>query len=292
MADKDIQERRLFEIDYYFMNIFNYYFYKGRKVITSVKEIDTKNVVNIPENKTRERDVFKEAIIKTSDKNTLVLLGIENQTKVDPKMLIRNMLYDAFSYQNQTINIERSKNNGKIKLKPVITLVIYYSDKEWTGPRDLYSMFDSFDESLKEYVPNYKLNIIEPYKMTEEDFKKLDYNLAGMFELIKNSNDKKAFSDLVYNKYNDLKPEIGELLNVVINAGLVINEREGKISMCKAIDDIRKDGEVIGEARGAANTLKENIKTMYKNGMSSEDIAKYLSLDLSFVKEVLGTKTN
>lgn len=292
MADKDIQERRLFEIDYYFINIFNYYFYKGRKVITSVKEIDTKNVVNIPENKTRERDVFKEAIIKTSDKNTLVLLGIENQTKVDPKMLIRNMLYDAFSYQNQTINIERSKNNGKIKLKPVITLVIYYSDKEWTGPRDLYSMFDSFDESLKEYVPNYKLNIIEPYKMTEEDFKKLDYNLAGMFELIKNSNDKKAFSDLVYNKYNDLEPEIGELLNVVINAGLVINEREGKISMCKAIDDIRKDGEVIGEARGAANTLKENIKTMYKNGMSSEDIAKYLSLDLSFVKEVLGTKTN
>ena len=161
MADKDIQERRLFEIDYYFINIFNYYFYKGRKVITLVKEIDTKNVVNIPENKTRERDVFKEAIIKTSDKNTLVLLGIENQTKVDPKMLIRNMLYDAFSYQNQTINIERSKNNGKIKLKPVITLVIYYSDKEWTGPRDLYSMFDSFDESLKEYVPNYKLNIIK-----------------------------------------------------------------------------------------------------------------------------------
>ena len=149
MADKDIQERRLFEIDYYFINIFNYFFYKGRKVITSVKEIDTKNVVNIPENKTRERDVFKEAIIKTSDKNTLVLLGIENQTKVDPKMLIRNMLYDAFSYQNQTINIERSKNNGKIKLKPVITLIIYYSDKEWTGPRDLYSMFDSFDESLK-----------------------------------------------------------------------------------------------------------------------------------------------
>ena len=280
MADKDIQERRLFEIDYYFINIFNYYFYKGRKVITSVKEIDTKNVVNIPENKTRERDVFKEAIIKTSDKNTLVLLGIENQTKVDPKMLIRNMLYDAFSYQNQTINIERSKNNGKIKLKPVITLVIYYSDKEWTGPRDLYSMFDSFDESLKEYVPNYKLNIIEPCKMTEEDFEKLDYNLAGMFELIKNSNDKKAFSDLVYNKYNDLEPEIGELLNVVINAGLVINEREGKISMCKAIDDIRKDG----IAEGAANTLKENIKTMHKNGMSSEDIAKYLSLDLALVK--------
>ena len=44
MADKDIQERRLFEIDYYFINIFNDYFYKGRKVITLVKEIDTKTL--------------------------------------------------------------------------------------------------------------------------------------------------------------------------------------------------------------------------------------------------------
>jgi len=97
---------------------------------------------------------------------------------------------------------------------------------------------------------------------------------------------------LVYNKYNDLEPEIGELLNVVINAGLEINEREGKISMCKAIDDIRKDGIAEGEARGAANTLKENIKTMYKNGADEETIAKLLSLDLSFVKEVLSTKIN
>ena len=62
--------------------------------------------------------------------------------------------------------------------------------------------------------------------------------------------------------------------------------------MCKAIDDIRKDGIDIGRAEGAANNLKENIKTMYKNGADEETIAKLLSLDLAFVKEVLSTKIN
>ncbi len=73
--------------------------------------------------------------------------------------------------------------------------------------------------------------------------------------------------------------------------------------MCKAIDDMRKEskaegiaegeargkaeGIAEGEAIGKANTIKENIKTMYKNGADEMTIAKLLSLDLCFVKEVL-----
>ncbi|MBQ7641423.1 MAG: Rpn family recombination-promoting nuclease/putative transposase, partial [Acholeplasmatales bacterium] len=272
-----------------------YYLYGGEEVIVNVKELDTKNVVNIPKTTARERDIFKEAIVKTSDENTYVLLGIENQTKVDYDMVIRNMIYDSFSYKNQRSLIEKKENNVKIRLKPVITLVIFYSDKEWTGPRDLYSMFEPFDEKLKEFVPNYKLNIIEPFKMAEEDLNKLDHNLAGLFELIKKSNNKDEFSESLFNKYQDLNPEIYELLNVVLNAGLEINESDGKINMCKAIDDMRKEskaegiaeGKARGIAEGKANTIKENIKTMYKNGADEMTIAKLLSLDLCFVKEVL-----
>ena len=303
MAEKAMKERLLFSNIFYFKNIFNYYLYGGEEVIVNVKELDTKNVVNIPKTTARERDIFKEAIVKTSDENTYVLLGIENQTKVDYDMVIRNMIYDSFSYKNQRSLIEKKENNVKIRLKPVITLVIFYSDKEWTGPRDLYSMFEPFDEKLKEFVPNYKLNIIEPFKMAEEDLSKLDHNLAGLFELIKKSNNKDEFSESLFNKYQDLNPEIYELLNVVLNAGLEINESDGKINMCKAIDDMRKEskaegkaegiaegearGKAEGIAEGKANTIKENIKIMHKNGFDVETIARALSLDLCFVKEVL-----
>ena len=65
--------------------------------------------------------------------------------------------------------------------------------------------------------------------------------------------------------------------------------------MCKAIEDLKKDarkegkieGIAEGEARGEAKKLNENIKTMYKNGADETMIAKFLGLDISFVKKVL-----
>lgn len=60
---------------------------------------------------------------------------------------------------------------------------------------------------------------------------------------------------------------------------------------CKAIEDLKKDarkeGIAEGEAIGEAKKLNENIKTMYKNGADETMIAKFLGLDISFVKKVL-----
>ena len=41
------------------------------------------------------------------------------------------------------------------------------------------------------------------------------------------------------------------------------------------------------EEKGKAETLVNNIKTMHSNGLSEEDIAKFLSLDIEFVKDAL-----
>ena len=77
--------------------------------------------------------------------------------------------------------------------------------------------------------------------------------------------------------------------------------------MCKAIDDMRKEskaegiaegeargleagkavGKAEGMAAGEAKVLNQNIKTMYKNGADENMIAKFLELDINFVKTVL-----
>ena len=41
------------------------------------------------------------------------------------------------------------------------------------------------------------------------------------------------------------------------------------------------------KAEGALEQEKNNIKTMHKNGLSPESIARFLSLDINYVKEVL-----
>ncbi len=66
--------------------------------------------------------------------------------------------------------------------------------------------------------------------------------------------------------------------------------------MCKAIDDMRKESKAegisIGKAQGKAEALNENIVTMHKNGFDAETIARALSLDLCFVKEVLNSEVS
>jgi hypothetical protein len=57
--------------------------------------------------------------------------------------------------------------------------------------------------------------------------------------------------------------------------------------MCKAIDGMRKESKAEGISIGEDNKLKENIKTMHKNGADENLISKLLGLDISFVRKVL-----
>ena len=53
--------------------------------------------------------------------------------------------------------------------------------------------------------------------------------------------------------------------------------------MCKGLDEFEK--RAINE--GKTEKLNENIKTMHSNGFDAETIARALSLDINYVKEVL-----
>ncbi len=56
---------------------------------------------------------------------------------------------------------------------------------------------------------------------------------------------------------------------------------------CRAWDEFEKRSIEKGKAEGALENEKNNIKTMHKNGLSPESIARFLSLDINYVKEVL-----
>lgn len=77
-----------------------------------------------------------------------------------------------------------------------------------------------------------------------------------------------------------------ELINSVANLELNYEEKEGKINMCKAIEDLKKDWKAEGKTEG----LNSNIKTMHSNGFNEETIAKLLNLDIKYVRDVLCAK--
>ena len=163
-----------------FADLFNAYLYNGEQVIKSeeLEELDTdaSDVVEIGEVKESirgARDVIK--IAKKYNGVEYVLLAIENQGGIHYAMPIRVMGYDHYSYNKQYNDRKNYYKTNGISLKddefisgirktdkflPVITLVLYYGEKDWDGPRSLYDML-VIPDRIKHFVGNYPINIIQ-----------------------------------------------------------------------------------------------------------------------------------
>ena len=163
-----------------FADLFNAYLYEGEQVIKSeeLEELDTdaSDIVEIGEVKESirgARDVIK--IAKKYNGVEYVLLAIENQEGIHYAMPIRVMGYDHYSYNKQYNDRKNYYKTNGISLKddefisgirktdkflPVITLVLYYGEKNWDGPRSLYDML-VIPDRIKHFVGNYPINIIQ-----------------------------------------------------------------------------------------------------------------------------------
>ena len=276
-----------------FVDLINFYFFDGeKKVIDSdLKELDTTSVVTLKEKKQiqRYRDLVKEACIKEDSNNTYIIFGIENQSEIDNKMVFRCMIYDALSYLKQLDNIEKPNKNDKIKLKPVITLVLYLGNGEWNGPKSLYEMLDMEKyQFIKDRIYDYKLHLISPYEIKNEDFSKLTTEMRFVLKYIKYSDDEmkleKAKNDIDFKKVSN---EAVGLINEVTNSEFEKNTEGGYVNMCKAIDDMKKKAETKGRNEGKIEGVVETVVNFYKNGVSLDIISKSTNMSIDDVKNIL-----
>ena len=168
----------------YFADSFNYYLFNGKQIIKSdnLETLDPTEMAIIPREASDEtvekiRDVLKQCILMADDKATYLMLGIENQTDVHYALPVKNMIYDALNYGKQvseTAKKHREENDLRgsaeflsgftknDKLKPLITLTIYFGSDEWDAPRSLKEMFHTTDETVLRFVEDYRVHLIVP----------------------------------------------------------------------------------------------------------------------------------
>ena len=72
--------------------------------------------------------------------------------------------------------------------------------------------------------------------------------------------------------------------NSKVNNSALLIEGARRIGKSTIVDEFAKSE---GKVEGKAENLNENIKTMHSNGFDAETIARALSLDINYVKEVL-----
>ncbi|UMY99326.1 Rpn family recombination-promoting nuclease/putative transposase [Roseburia rectibacter] len=256
------------------------------------------------------RDVFKSVVIKQDEKTSYVLLGIENQTDVHYAMPVRNAIYDALQYGRQVADIAADhrrnkkdfpgKSNGEYlsgffkedHIRPVITLVIHFGAEEWDGPLSLHEMMATRDMEILSFVENYRIHLIDPAKLTEEELNKFSTSLKEVMGYIKYSKDKeKLMKFLRKDTHKTIEMNAARVIKTITNTPIEVSEEMEEIEMCKAIEDLILEGEAKGEAKGM-------IEICLEMNFSKEDILRKLQdkLNISMQQaseyfEIYGRKT-
>lgn len=272
-----------------FADAFNYFIYGGEQIVNPelLHELDTTEIA-IPftwdeENAAEEavqkyRDVLKSTVVMRDAKVSYILLGIENQTDIHYAMPVRNIIYDALQYGKQVSEVvKRHKNQGDRKghnrgeylsgfykedrICPVITLIVHFGAEEWDGPLSLYEMMELEDTKLKEFVQDYRIFLIDPYKLTDDELEKFSSSLRGVLGYIKYSKDKRKLSKFLNNsRVMIMDNDAARVIRDITNTPIYIPEGKGEIDVCEAVKDMIDESRLEGKVEGKIQILVELVR--------------------------------
>lgn len=292
-----------------FADFYNGTVFDGRQVVRAeeLQEISGESdlILRDKDGKAEELHRYRDVIMRWKGKMDLVILACENQEKVHYAMPVRNMIYDGLAYIQQMKEIweehgeDRKPTEDEFlsrflkddKVKPVVTLVFYYGEKEWDGSRSLYEMMDFGGEeeeqkNLKAFIPNYPINLVDVGRLGRLDGFQTDLQVVFGMIKYKGSRYKKEIQSYVNEhreyfgclSWDDFLA-IREMMNLNKKMEKIL-EKENKevVDMCGSLDalceDYREEGEKIGRSEGfqlAVKICKELVQCV---NITDEELAK------------------
>lgn len=257
-----------------FCDIFNFLIYGGENVISpdELSELDPTSIAIPYKGKYRKhiqkyRDLLKFYAAKHDDQAVYLILGLEIESKINYSMPVRGMLYDAMNYASQIETITEQRREDKPKqtyheylsglgkddrLKPVITVVLNICGEYWDGRKSIHELVSVKDGRLLQFVPDYRLNLISPDLMTEQDFEKFHTHLGAALRFIKHQNDDNM--DWLESKEQEMTVDraTADFIQTTTGTDLHLKDNEEVIDVCKAWKNSMDQAEAKGKAEGVA----------------------------------------
>ena len=294
VGQKDILLKDYFTPDI-FADAINAILYDGKSVVTPERmrtiDIETQRVEDENGNVTADTRLRDSAKVVEVDDAIYCLFAIEHQSVEDYTMPLRIMEYDVREYLRQV----KSNKGVQVRIKPIITIVMYWKADKWNQPVSVKDMFDKNTvrwleyNGLGGYIQDYRMHLFEPGTVKEEDLEKFKTELKDVIAYVKYSKSTEALKD--YNeKYKpDLTKSTVTLINELTNSKYVFIEGKERLDMCEAFEGLIEEGRAKGKAEGRAEGKAEELKEKYKSwvtlsnnlkkrGMSNPEIASLLGV--------------
>ena len=293
-----------------FADLFNTVLFEGNSVLkpNDLQEVDT-DVSSIIKFNGHVETVQRilDVVRKTAYGVDFIIWGLENQEKIHYAMPLRHMIGDSLIYLKEYNEIAAQNKKEKAystsdeflsalkkddRLHPVISLCIYYGEKEWDGPFNLLDML-VIPEYLKPLVSDYKMNLIQVRQSENLCFQNQDISIV--FDMIRSiyNKDYKTFHEMYKDK--TMSTELGLTVGSVVKSQVIINEvmnmeeKRSEVDMCEALqrwfDEAKEEGKMEGMLEGKIEGKIEGvISTCRRFHISREETVRNLIEEFSLSK--------
>ena len=273
---KDKIMKEFLENNAYFVDFFNAYFFDGERVLKPENCMELDSEMN-DSNMDLEKHV--DVIRKYNDGNLYSAFIIENQSCVDPSMVVRAAVYEYVAYERM---LKKSKKNkAKEKLPMVNILVFYTGERPWNAARQLSQLVE-VDERFESYFHDYKMNLIEitgntSYNFNEEDVHNLFYICRSIYD--------QSIYEGTSNHFGLVKSTVLKVVKTLTDVEwLDLEELEEKeeIEMCEAekrwLEVKSKEWEAEGIKKGIEQGIEQGIERGIEQGIEKKELEMYQTM--------------
>ena len=273
---KDKIMKEFLENNAYFVDFFNAYFFDGERVLKPENCMELDSEMN-DSNMDLEKHV--DVIRKYNDGNLYSAFIIENQSCVDPSMVVRAATYEYVAYERM---LKKSKKNkAKEKLPMVNILVFYTGERPWNAARQLSQLVE-VDERFESYFHDYKMNLIEitgntSYNFNEEDVHNLFYICRSIYD--------QSIYEGTSNHFGLVKSTVLKVVKTLTDVEwLDLEELEEKeeIEMCEAekrwLEVKSKEWEAEGIRKGIEQGIERGIEQGIEQGIEKKELEMYQTM--------------
>ncbi len=231
-----------------------------------------------------------------------LVMGTEIQTYIDYAMTVRMMDYDAVDYTEQMKEIQRSRESApkenplsvlrkEDRLTPILNLVLYLGEKPWDAENHMHGILDmeKVPEQLRTCIPDYNIKVLDIRRMSDERLLEFPDDIACMFLIIKYEKDAamlrtvmqgiSAFRNMGEDAYDTVWQFVSD--HRMLEQNIRMENENGGVNMCKAIDDIYAEG----KAEGKAGEIGI-IRLMYERNMKTKAAAELLGFSDSYIMRI------
>lgn len=178
------------------------------------------------------------------------------------------------------------------RLHPVISLCVYYGEKEWDGPFCLTDLLE-IPEKLKPLVSDYRMNLLQLRASGSLQFHNPD--VETVFEISRSIYEQDFEKINTVYKEKAISAELGVVIGAITESQKLINhalrseQKGGQMYMCDALEKLVNEGVQEGLRKGLQKGQQEgilaNIRTCRNFHASKEDTIKNIIKEFSISED-------